>query len=71
MTDMKPRSKDVTDGLSSEKPAAWKLKAYKYYYIPWQDAGIVVEPTADLIRYQRLIDGSLPLPCKPARPRHW
>jgi hypothetical protein len=41
--------------LAGEKPTAWKLTAHKYYYIPWKDlglAGIVVEPTADLIRYQ-------------------
>ena len=46
--------------LAEEKPTAWKLKAYKYYYIPWKDiglAGIVIEPTDDLIRYQKkLID---------------
>src|SRR6516165_3336114 len=42
--------------LAEEKPTAWKLKAYKYYYIPWKDiglAGIVIEPTDDLIRYQK------------------
>jgi len=46
--------------LAGEKPAAWKLKAYKYYYIPWKDiglAGIVIEPTDDLINFQqKLID---------------
>jgi hypothetical protein len=46
--------------LAEENPASWKLKAYKYYYIPWKEiglAGIVVEPTEDLIRYQKkLID---------------
>jgi hypothetical protein len=34
--------------LAEEKPTTWKLKAYKYYYIPWKDigfAGIVIEPT--------------------------
>jgi len=50
--------------LTEEKPAGWELKAYKYYYIPWQDlglAGIVIEPTADLIRYQqKLIDAVTP-----------
>jgi hypothetical protein len=50
--------------LSEEKPTEWKLKAYKYYYIPWKDiglAGIVVEPTDDLIRYQKkLIDAVAP-----------
>src|SRR5262245_11950579 len=46
--------------LTGETPAAWKLKAYGYYYLPWKDiglAGIVVEPTDDLIKFQRkLID---------------
>jgi hypothetical protein len=50
--------------LAKEKPTAWKLKAYKYYYIPWKDiglAGIVIEPTDDLIRYQKgLIDAVAP-----------
>ena len=23
--------------LAEEKPTAWKLKAYKYYYIPWKE----------------------------------
>ena len=27
----------VDSVLSSENPAGWKLKAYKYYYIPWKD----------------------------------
>ncbi len=50
--------------LAEEKPTAWKLRAYKYYYIPWKDiglAGIVIEPTDDLIRYQKkLIDAVAP-----------
>ena len=50
--------------LAEENPTAWKLKAYKYYYIPWKEiglAGIVVEPTEDLIRYQKkLIDAVTP-----------
>jgi hypothetical protein len=50
--------------LAEEKPTAWKLKAYKYYFIPWKDiglAGIVVEPTDDLIKYQqKLIDAVTP-----------
>jgi hypothetical protein len=40
--------------LAEENPTSWKLKAYKYYYIPWKEiglAGIAVEPTEDLIRY--------------------
>lgn len=50
--------------LAEEKPTAWKLKAHKYYYIPWKDvglAGIVIEPTDDLIRYQKkLMDAVAP-----------
>jgi hypothetical protein len=50
--------------LAEEKPIAWKLRAYKYYYIPWMDiglAGIVIEPTADLTRLQqKLIDAVAP-----------
>ena len=50
--------------LTEEKPASWKLKAYKYYFIPWKEiglAGIVVEPTDDLIGYQKkLIDAVAP-----------
>ena len=45
----------VDSVLSKENPAGWKLKAYKYYYIPWKDiglAGIVAEPTADLLNLQ-------------------
>ena len=26
--------------LAEEKPSAWKLKAYKYYYLPWKDLGV-------------------------------
>jgi hypothetical protein len=50
--------------LAEEKPTTWKLKAYKYYYLPWKDiglAGIVIEPTDDLLRYQqKLIDAVAP-----------
>src|SRR5262245_29716444 len=50
--------------LAEEKPSTWKLKAYKYYYLDWKEiglAGIVIEPTADLIRYQqKLIDAVAP-----------
>ena len=50
--------------LAGAKPAGWKLKAFKYYYIPWKGlglAGIVVEPTADLLQLQqRLIDAVAP-----------
>jgi hypothetical protein len=58
----------VTKVLAAEKPTSWKLKAHKYYYIPWKEiglAGIVVEPTADLIRYQqKLIDAVAPFTVK-------
>src|SRR6478672_942668 len=54
--------------LADEKPAGWKLKAYKYYFIPWKEiglAGIVIEPTDDLIRYQqKLIDAVVPFTVK-------
>ena len=50
--------------IAEDNPAAWKLKAYKYYYIPWKEiglAGIVIEPTDDLIKYQKkLIDAVAP-----------
>ena len=58
----------VAKVLAEEKPAGWKLKAYKYYYLPWKDiglAGIVVEPTEALIRYQqKLIDAVTPFTVK-------
>ena len=41
--------------LAKEKPTAWTLKAFKYYYIPSPPvglAGIVVEPSEDLHRLQ-------------------
>jgi hypothetical protein len=41
--------------LASEKVKSWKLTAFKYYYIPLKEiglGGILVEPTADLIRLQ-------------------
>ena len=55
--------------LANEKAAGWKLKAFKYYYIPWKDiglAGIVVEPTDDLLKLQqKLIDAVAPFTVKP------
>jgi len=58
----------VDSVLSKEHPAGWKLKAYKYYYIPWKDiglAGIVAEPTADLLNLQqKLIDAVAPFETK-------
>ena len=44
----------VTKILADERPATWKLTAYKYYFIPWKDiglAGIVIKPTEDLRRF--------------------
>jgi hypothetical protein len=41
--------------MAKEKPDSWRLKAFKYYYIPSPPiglAGIVVEPTDDLHRLQ-------------------
>jgi hypothetical protein len=50
--------------LAKEKAARWKLNAFKYYYIPNPPiglAGIVVEPTGDLLRLQQeLIDAVTP-----------
>jgi hypothetical protein len=50
--------------LADEEVTSWKLKAFKYYYIPWKDiglGGIVVEPTDDLLRLQQeLIDAVAP-----------
>jgi len=63
-TDLDKVYEAVGKVLAEEKPTGWKLKAYKYYYIPWKDlglAGIVIEPTDDLIRYQKkLIDAVAP-----------
>jgi hypothetical protein len=46
--------------LASEKVLSWKMKAFKYYYMPMKGiglGGILVEPTADMIRLQKkLID---------------
>jgi hypothetical protein len=50
--------------LAEENPSGWKLTAHKYYFLPWKEiglAGIVIEPTADLLRYQqKLIDAVTP-----------
>jgi hypothetical protein len=49
---------------AEENPTSWKLKAFKYYYIPDKSiglAGIVVEPSSDLLRLQKeLIDAVAP-----------
>jgi hypothetical protein len=50
--------------FAKENPAGWRLKAFKYYYIPDKPiglAGIVVEPTPELLRLQKeLIDAVTP-----------
>jgi hypothetical protein len=50
--------------LAAEDPSSWRLRAYKYYYIPTEPlglAGIVVEPTDDLVRFQqKVIDAVAP-----------
>ena len=54
--------------LDSETITAWKLKAFKYYFIPSGEigvAGIVIEPTDDLLRLQqKLIDAVAPFTAK-------
>ncbi len=58
--------------LADEKPTGWKLKAYKYYFIPGTGdlkglglGGIVIEPTEELIKYQqKLIDAITPFTVK-------
>jgi len=58
--------------LADEKPTTWTLKAYKYYYIPSPPiglAGIVVEPTPDLLRLQqKIIDVVMPYTVKTGTP---
>jgi hypothetical protein len=58
--------------LAKEKPKAWTLKAFKYYYIPSPPlglAGIVVEPTEDLHRLQdELITAIKPYTVKTGTP---
>ncbi len=50
--------------LTSKKITDWKLKAFKYYYLPDKDigvAGIVIKPTADLLKLQQdLIEAVAP-----------
>jgi hypothetical protein len=58
--------------LAKEKPKAWTLKAFKYYYIPsppFGVAGIVVEPADDLHRLQdELITAVQPYTVKTGTP---
>jgi hypothetical protein len=42
--------------LASEAVKSWKLTAFKYYYMPLKEiglGGILVQPTADMIRLQK------------------
>ena len=54
--------------LAGERLTSWKLKAFKYYYIPMPPvgvAGIVIEPTDDLRRLQqKIIDALAPFAVK-------
>ncbi len=54
----------ATKVFAKEDPTSWTLKAIKYYYIPEKPlglAGIVIEPTPDLLRLQKeLIDAVAP-----------
>jgi hypothetical protein len=54
--------------LAEEKPTTWKLKAYKFDFAVWDKLGVTVmliEPTDDLIRYQKkLIDAVSPFTVK-------
>ncbi len=58
----------INKALADERPTSWKLKAFKYYYIPSPPigvAGIVVEPTPDLLRLQqKIIDAVAPFTVK-------
>ncbi|MGC2640820.1 MAG: 2'-5' RNA ligase family protein [Pseudolabrys sp.] len=58
----------LDNALADERPTSWKLKAFKYYYIPSPPigvAGIVVEPTPDLLRLQqKIIDAVAPFTVK-------
>ena len=52
--------------LASEEPTAWTLAASKAYYIPSPPiglAGIVIEPTADLLRFAEADRRAGPLYC--------
>jgi hypothetical protein len=54
--------------MAKEKYTTWKLTAVKYYYVPAGPiglAGIVVEPTPDLIRLkQEVLDAVVPYTVK-------
>ncbi len=54
----------VAELLKDENPASWELKATGYYDVPIEKlglAGIVIEPTSDLLRLQqKLVDSVSP-----------
>jgi hypothetical protein len=54
----------IAEAVATANPPSWKLKAFKYYYIPAGPiglAGMVVEVTDDLLRLQQtLIDAVTP-----------
>jgi hypothetical protein len=58
----------LNNALADERPTSWKLKAVKHYYIPLPPigvAGIVVEPTPDLLRLQqKIVDAVAPFTVK-------
>jgi 2'-5' RNA ligase len=58
----------VGEALAGENPTTWTLTAFKYYALPMAGvgvAGIVIEPTGDLIRLQqKIIDAVMPFSAK-------
>ena len=49
----------VQQVTAAENPMGMELKATGYYFLPWKGlglAGIVIKPTADLIRFQKKTD---------------
>jgi hypothetical protein len=57
-TDLEKVYTAIAGAVASENPSAWMLTAYKYYYIPAGPiglAGIVVEVTDDLLRFQQTL----------------
>ena len=58
----------VSAALAGEDPATLTLTAFKYYALPMAGvgvAGIVIEPTSDLIRLQqKIIDAVMPFSAK-------
>jgi hypothetical protein len=52
----------TADVLAMDDYAAWKLTAFKYYYVPMGPiglGGIVVRPTPDLVRLQQTLIGAV------------